>query len=207
MQIDIKVPDGKIGDWEVSTFEISEEDAAVYNLRESFRGSYRYVDPGTYKRLIYQSEVIMSNTPAECKEALPIIREAKEGNILINGLGLGMVLVEIFKNPKIESITIIEKSEEVINLVYPTYSYDKRLKVIHADGLSYSPDKGKRFDAVWHDIWGTISGDNISEMSILHRRYGKRTRWQGSWCKEMCLMQRRSNSSSSNYFSLIGGKI
>jgi hypothetical protein len=89
--IHVTVPDGICGDWRVESFTVSEEDAQRTAFRAAHKGSDEYVPPGTYKRLMRGDTVVMSNTPMEVRTNREFIRRAK-GNVLINGLGLGMVL-------------------------------------------------------------------------------------------------------------------
>lgn len=188
MRIQVDVPDGKSGAWEVSTFEVSEADARFENIRTAFKPGCRTISPGKYKRLTRNGNVIMSNTPAEISDHLMFMFKAKVdgGDILINGLGLGVALTKILESDKVKSVTVIEKSKDVINLVAPTFAHDKRVNIIHADAFEWKPPKDKRYDAVWHDIWDNICTDNLPEMTKLHRKYGRRVKWQGSWCKELC---------------------
>jgi hypothetical protein len=44
---------------------------------------------------------------------------------------------------------------------------------------------------VWHDIWLDLCTDNLEGMGKLHRKYGRRTDWQGSWEKDRLLSHRR----------------
>lgn len=197
MKIPIKVPDGISGTWKIESFEITEKNANFENLKLAFSGNgARYVIPGTYKRLIHDNEVIMSNTTAEISDHVMFIHEAcyRGGHILINGLGLGVALSKILQNSKkITQITIIEKSKDVITLVAPTYLKDPRIEIIHADALKWKPPLGVRYTTVWHDIWNNICTDNIPQMNKLHRKYGRRCDWQGSWCKELCLYYRKKD--------------
>ena len=150
----------------------------------------RGVSAGTYKRLMRGNTVVMSNTPAEIRDHMDFIREAKKGgDILINGLGLGVALSEILKSDIVETVTVIEKSQDVIDLV-SEYFTDDRVNIIKDDAFEYIPTVGFRFNAVWHDIWDYITSDNLPEMTKLHRKYGRRTDWQGSWCKYECLRAR-----------------
>ncbi len=187
MDIEINIPDNKINNWEISTFEVSEQDADFHNMRAMFKPGSRTIKSGKYKRLTHNGQIIMSNTSAEISDHLSFIFRAKKSkNVLINGLGLGVALTEILKSEIVENITIIEKSKDVIDLVAPSFESDKRVNIIHADAFEYKPIKGIKYDAVWHDIWDNICADNLPEMTKLHRKYGKRTDWQGSWCKELC---------------------
>lgn len=188
--IAILPPDGVCGDFRVETFTVSKSESMFSGLR---RGDY--VAEGTYKRLMRGGTVVMSNTSMEIRTNYEFIRNAK-GKVLINGLGLGMVLAAILSKPEVTSVTVIEKYQEVITLVGPTFTHDPRVKIIHADALEYKPAKGEKFDCVWHDIWDYICSDNLKEMATLHRRYGKRTAWQDSWQKDMCQYYRRRDKRS-----------
>lgn len=92
------------------------------------------------------------------------------------------------------SVTVIERSPDVIALVGEYYKkkYGNRLNIINADAFTWKPPKNKVYDVVWHDIWDSISGDNLPEMHKLHRRYGRHARWQASWCRYRCEQQNRN---------------
>ena len=191
MNIDISVPDGKSNEWAVSTFKVTEKDLKMANLRAMFKPGCRTIPPGTYKRLTRNGSVIMSNTPSEIRDHQLFIHMAKQGgDILINGLGLGVALTAILQYPNVTHVTVIEQSTDVIALVAPSFNHDNRVTIINADAFEWKPPKGKRYTAVWHDIWDNICADNLPEMAKLHRKYGRRTDWQGSWCKELCLRYR-----------------
>ena len=185
----VNVPCGKSGIWEVSRFTVTHEDAELMRLRSimSFSSRGRYVPEGEYTKLTRNGYIIMSDTPDEIRDHLYMIHEAK-GEILINGLGLGMVLNACLKNPEVSHATVIELSEDVIKLVGLHYKqiYGDRLTIIQANALQYKPTKGVRYGAVWHDIWDEINADNIPDMIKLHRKYGRICDWQGSWCRYLC---------------------
>lgn len=134
----------------------------------------------------------MSDTHAEKMDHAEAVRRAK-GIILINGLGIGMVLNAALLKREVEKALVVEKSSEVIGLSARHYQekFGDRIEVIHDDAITFSPPKGIRFGAVWHDIWDNICADNLEEMKALHRRYGRKTDWQGSWCRAECEYQIR----------------
>ena len=187
--IDIAVPDGICGDWRIESFTVSEGQAEQTLLRAAINGTDEYVPPGTYKRLMRGNVVVMSNTPMEVSTNSEFIRCAK-GKVLINGLGLGMILTAILLKPEVTSVTVIEVSAEVIDLVAPTFRTDPRVLIVKANAFDYQPAKGERYDAVWHDIWDHICADNIPKMHKLHGKYARLTNWQSSWCRAQCEMQR-----------------
>lgn len=181
MSFEVTVPDGASGDWKIETFTVSRDRAALFNLGSRGRAA---ISPGTYKRLTISGSVMMSNTPFEYMTNRWIIARAK-GRVLINGLGLGAVLTAILKKPEVTEVWVVEKEQDVINLVWPAFAHDPRCKLIHADALDYRPPKGVRFDVVWHDIWISVCTDNLDDMKKLHRRYGRLCNEQASWGRDL----------------------
>jgi len=135
--------------------------------------------------LKHHEEVVMSDTPAEISDHIDFINEAS-GDVLVTGLGIGMVASALAKKNNVRSITVIEASEDVINLVAPHLESEK-ITVIHADAFKYEPDK--HFDFAWHDIWTPICSDNIPEMGILAYHYRNHVDVQRFWCYEECAEQ------------------
>lgn len=189
----VKVPDAvsECGNVKIETFEITEEDAKSANMRYFSRNDRVYA--GTYKKLVIRNEVVMSNTHMERITNTEFVKKAK-GNILINGLGLGMVLEKLLEKHEkegcIEHITVIEKNPIVIELVGSHYADNPMITIIEADALEYKPPVGMKYGAVWHDIWTFITSDNLEDMKKLHRKYGRRTEWQGSWARSECEYQK-----------------
>ena len=179
------IPCGKLGQWEVSEFTITDEVAGIENIRAMFHSGQRIVRPGTYKSLTRNGHVIMSNTPTEMRDFWVFERMAK-GNILINGLGLGVVLCTILEDAEVEQVTVIELDADVITLVGQSFADEPRVNIIHADAFTWQPPKGVRYNCVWHDIWDNISADNLPGMARLHRKYARRCDWQGAWGRDLC---------------------
>lgn len=188
----VTVPEGRAGAWRVERFTVTKEQADLDCIRSMFSGGGmrrgRSVPEGDYTRLMRGGEVIMSDTPAEMRDHYDAVLAA-HGSVLINGLGLGMVARAVLLKADVSDVTVVEQSADVIALVAP-HVVDPRLTIIHADALEFRPPTGKRFGMVWHDIWDDITSDNLPEMITLHRRYGRRADWQGSWARELCEMQR-----------------
>jgi len=182
----VDIPEGYANDWKVQRFVISEKESNFTKMRAVFHHR-EYVEAGRYTRLTHCGGVVMSDTNSERREHIMPVLKA-QGKILINGLGIGMVLNACLRKPEVEHATVIELSPEVIWLVGPHYQklFGDRLTIICADALTWRPKRGTRYGMVWHDIWDTICGDNLPEMTKLHRSYGQRTEWQGSWQKDMC---------------------
>ena len=194
----VTIPAGRRGQWGIERFTVTPREEQLELLRAALnpKRMMRYTPAGTYTRLVLyggsslhpEGQTIMSDTPDEIRDHREPIERAR-GRCLINGLGIGVVLGAILKKKEVQHVTVIENSPEVIALVAPHYvaMHPGRVDVIHADALSWKPPKGVPYNMVWHDIWTTISGDNLPEMKRLHRTYARRCDWQGSWAYELCL--------------------
>lgn len=185
----VDVPEGQSGPWKIQRFTVSDADVQIHNLRCMFKpgGASRCMYAGTYTQLLRGGSIVMSDTSAEKMDHYAPVRMAR-GVILINGLGIGMVLNASLLKSEVERAIVVEKSPDVIALAADHYrtKFPGRVEIVQADAMEYTPPKGVRFGMVWHDIWDAICGDNLPEMATLHRRYGRRADWQGSWAKELC---------------------
>ncbi len=162
----------------IEKFKVTDEQASFDELRGALNGSRRRVYAGEYIRMTQGSSVVMSNTPDELQDMMPLAAHARD-HVLINGLGLGGTVFMCLMFKSVERITVIEINANLIDRVGPLF--DDRVEIIHDDALTYTPPKGVRYGAVWHDIWSDISTDNLQEITKLKRKYGRRTDWQQAW--------------------------
>lgn len=172
--------EGKSGSWQVKAIVVSDNDAKLDFIRCLCKGhAHRAVLAGKYWTLTFKGEVIMSNTPAEINDHRELFKNA-HGRVLITGLGLGMAAEVVASKPEVESVTVIEKSKDVVKLIRSFMP--GRVQVIIGDAFDVPlPDKTLPFDYAWHDIWPTISEDNLPEMRKLKRAYSHLAKKQGFW--------------------------
>lgn len=194
----VDVPEGQVGDFRIEHVTVDAEDekrGRMYAANPSSGG--RFVKAGKYTMLYEKGSLWMSDTPDEIRDHLEPIHEASRagGNVLINGLGIGVVTDAIASLENVTKVTVIEKSPEVIELVGPSLlkKHGDKLEIIEADSFEYRPPKGVRYTVVWHDIWLHLCTDNLDEMAKLHRKFGRRTDWQGSWGKELLKYRRQQD--------------
>jgi hypothetical protein len=155
--------------------------------RSTFQGLQTTV--GTYATLHVGGVFMMSDTLTERLTNRYLLRKA-HGEVLIGGLGMGMVLHGMAKKAK--RVTVIERSQDCIDLIGP--SLPGNVEIIHADVMEWKPPKGQMWDCIYFDIWPTIDTDNLPEMTKLHRRFAMRkpvTGWMGSWMQEELRDMRR----------------
>lgn len=190
----VDVPSGTSGNWTVEKFTVTGNE---------FQGfGPRFVPPGTYTRLLLGRTVVMSDTPDEMRDHYEAVRKAT-GNVLIAGLGLGMVLQAVLDKPDVKHVRVIEKSKDVIALVAPTYveKYGNRLTIVNADIFEWSPPKcaivAGGYDCAWFDIWNNLCTDNLAEMTRLKRRYGRWAKWKGCWGEDLLRHEARRQARQS----------
>jgi len=130
-------------------------------IRTYYPGGYFYHDImnrdfPTVRLTEEKGGVWMSDTPME-QEALRIPSIIAKGDVLIVGLGLGLLPTLIkMRNKMVDSITIIEKNREVGNLVYNKIE-SRKTSLLLNDGESYLAVPGRKFDFIFIDIWGSIT--------------------------------------------------
>jgi len=176
-----KAPVGQQGRWTIDRFEVRVD---LQNLRMMVMG--RGCSPGTFTRLVRDERtIVMSDTDAEVNDFLPFVRAAR-GKVLVSGLGLGCVTQALLAKENVEHVTVIEIDADVIALTAPHLACD-RLTVINADAREWKPARGQKFSCGWHDIWDTISGDNLPEMQAMKQKYRRRCQWQMGWAEREVL--------------------
>lgn len=187
----VTVPEGISGNVAVERFEV--EAGSIEGIRLAFQG--RGVRPGIYTKLTRNGRLWMSDTPAEKRDhsfIAAVCARPETRRVLVNGLGLGMIVQSALANPAVEHIDVVEIDPDVIALVGPHYEASGRVTIHQADAYEQCKawPKGSYWDAAWHDIWPDLCVDNLAEMAKLHRSYGRRTGWQGSWGKGLLESER-----------------
>ena len=176
-----KAPEGAQGRWTIDRFKVEVD---LQNLSMLCQG--RGCSPGIFTRLVRDERtIVMSDTDAEIADFLPFVRMAR-GKVLVSGLGLGCVAQALLAKPNVEHVTVVEIDADVIALTAPHLACD-RLTVINADAREWKPARGQKFSCGWHDIWDTISGDNLPEMKEMKQRLRRRCQWQMAWAEREVL--------------------
>lgn len=188
-----RVPEGWKGQAKIERFTVRGDGAAdIQTIRTP------YLRPGDYTRLLVDGVLVMSDTPFEHRTNYGIARMA-HGRVLIAGLGLGMILPAVLRKESVESVLVVERSQDVIDLVAPHYEHPK-LAVVCADIHEWKPPQGEKYDTIYFDIWATISTDDLKEMGQLQRRasYWKNRQnpnaWVDCWQRDFLLAKKREEA-------------
>jgi hypothetical protein len=192
-----ELPEQEHGAWAIKKFTIEEQDSSLFNMQSLFAGHLgRDVEPGDFTKLVNTEHnyLMMSDTPAELRDHFAPVMEAKD-HCLIAGLGLGIVVEASLRKEDVTKVTVLELETDIIKMVHPYLNkkWGKKLEVIHCDALEWRPPKGQRYGMCWFDIWPSMDSDNLPEMHLLHRRYGSKADWKGSWGREYIERDLRSN--------------
>lgn len=138
----------------------------------------------TYTRLFVGGTLYMTDAEFECWTNAEFVRKAF-GNVLVAGLGLGLVLRPLIDSSVVESITVIERSPDVITLIGPRYEHPK-LKIIEADIHQWEPPK-KTYHFIYFDIWANVpNSDTLAEIRKLKKKYRSALAKHGrtlAWCE------------------------
>lgn len=138
-----------------------------------------------YVRLKKNGEgIMMSDTPMERNTNRDFIQRAN-GDVIIFGLGLGLVILPLLKNQNVKSILVVELYQDLIDLVQPIlkkHDTENKLTIIQGDCFyaHKSIPKEKKFDCVYGDIWIEISTDNYEEMKVLTKNWKNRINRENS---------------------------
>lgn len=176
------VPERAIGVARVEHFEVTPEGSrqAAFGCRSVLDLP---PDPGHYARLTVRGQLMMTDTYME-KRTNRAFLDAARGDVLIAGLGLGMIVHPVLAKEGVTSVTVVEKYADVIDLIRPTLPASDKLTLVEADIFTWQPEKGRRWHCIYFDIWPDITTDNLKQMETLHRRFGRRKKpdgWMASW--------------------------
>ena len=115
-----------------------------------------------YPALTEDGRIWMTGTPNEINTIRPCA-EACRGRVLAYGLGLGYFAFHALLRPEVESLTVVERSPEVIALfrqaLLPRFPRADRLHIVQADAFDYADKDAPqgRFDVIFTDLWHDVS--------------------------------------------------
>lgn len=173
--------DGQVGDFKLQHYKISDN-----NFYATVRCG---IPPGEYVRLVNGCRCVMSDTPMEKKTSEDFVRNA-HGNVLIGGLGIGLIILAIQDKEDVEQITVVEKNCEVIELVGKQLPLNSKVNIVNDDVFEYKPLI--KYNTIYIDIWNYINEDVYNkQMKPLISKYRKylvtrledEHRYIDCWCK------------------------
>jgi hypothetical protein len=104
-------------------------------------------------------ETWMSLTPHEI-ESQELGFQYAVGDMVVMGLGMGWITANAALNPKVTSVTVVERDPDVIKLFYESGAFESiplpaqnKITIVKADALEWHPDPARIIDFLYADIW------------------------------------------------------
>lgn len=164
----IKLPDVKRGTWEFKNESYLPYRAVICNDM-IINDDFTEIAPlGFFEEEFFFPAVLedgnewMTLTPVDldtCDDAI----EAAHGKVITFGLGLGYYAYMVSLKETVESITVIEKNEKVIELfreyILPQFSHPEKVRIINADAFEYAEHEmpKENYDYAFVDTWRDAS--------------------------------------------------
>ena len=160
----VKIPNIKDGSWELRQESYKPYRGVIVGdmvIDEDFK---EYAPLGFFTEEFHFPAVLedgnewMTLTPVDldtCDEAI----EDAFGKVITFGLGLGYYAFMVSEKENVDSITIVEKSPDVIRLfekyILPYFKNPCKVKIINADAFEYAEKimPGENFDYAFVDTW------------------------------------------------------
>ena len=115
---------------------------------------------------------IMQDSQAEYNEHQWLWDNAT-GDVLVGGLGIGMIHQALIDNPNVTSVTVVEIEQDVVDLVWEHCAKDESFTLVVADFETWNPPEGSSFDTVWADSWLTDNSLKQHEYrTLVEDKYG-----------------------------------
>lgn len=155
---------------------------------EGVRGRlfYRFGEPTSITELRIDGETWMTDEPNYVDSLQSFVTRA-HGRVLVAGMGLGIVLHQLYANEEVTTIDVVERNPDVIGLVGPLLPHDSRGSVHEADfydwcdrmgRAGYSPDTIIWDLAVASPDKGLTEGREITYVHVLMAgKYFGHKRW------------------------------
>jgi len=137
------------------------------------------------------NECIMSSNLFERLTNQNFINSAK-GDVIIFGLGLGLILFPLLEDEEINSITVIDKSVDIIDNLGPiikNYDVNNKLTIINGDAFTYYQQLNDvKFDVMYFDYWNIVDRTIYNDMETLKELYKNNIKETGQimyWCEDL----------------------
>lgn len=119
-------------------------------IKEASSGDIKIVDLGKRFVLYENNEEWMSYLKNDYViKQLYSSYDLAHGNVIISGLGFGILALWICSKPDVISVTVIEASEDIIKLFKDSNIIPDKLNIINADIRKYNTDK--KYDGMFLD--------------------------------------------------------
>ncbi|MEC5425252.1 hypothetical protein QGM71_17340 [Virgibacillus sp. C22-A2] len=176
----IKIPTIKIGNTELKYEKYKPFEGFVCNDIMKTKEGRQIPQIGFFETefmfpaILENDRIWMTITPNEIETMKEDIDKAF-GNVLTFGLGLGYYAYMVSEKETVESVTVVEINEDIINVfnkyVLPQFKNAEKIKIIKADAFKFAEKNmsTSKYDFVFTDLWHDVS-DGI-DMYLKMKKY------------------------------------
>ena len=160
----ISFPKGMVGNWSFETRVCKPYEAFVYDDPMIFPDGKILPRIGFFD-VEYPFPAVLENgrewmtlMPNETNTTKPALDSAT-GKVLTFGLGLGYFTYMAAIDPDVQSVTVVERSSDVIELfskfILPQFPDPQKVEIVQADAFDFAQNRMKdgAYDSVFVDIW------------------------------------------------------
>jgi hypothetical protein len=169
------------------------ESVPSFFIKEGSSGNIKIVDKGK-GFILYENNKFWMNSLKKNDSAIKQLYSSYDlayGNVIISGLGFGILALWLCNKPDVVSVTVIEFSEDVIKLFKDSNSIPDKLNIVNMDIRNYNTDT--EYDAILLDHYETESFDFIlDDIQKISSKIKHKNMW--AWpLEEMYLFKMYSN--------------
>lgn len=166
----IHFPSAVIGDWELKTITYPAYrgficgDPVRHGLVECQQIGF-FEEEFSFPAVLEHDNEWMTLTPVDMDTCQDAIRSAR-GKCITFGLGLGYYIFMVSNRPEVSSITVVERSADVIQLfetvLLPQFPNRNKVRIVQDDAFHYAEHTmpTERFDHAFVDTWRD-AGDGL----------------------------------------------
>ncbi len=130
--------------------------------------------------LLESGDIWMSDSQPEVEEIMGAVAVAR-GDVLIAGLGIGLLPTFLKEKEEVVSISIVEMHQEVIDLVFHQIASPK-MRIIKDDIFHYLDTTPVKYDMIYIDIWKPVTTP-LKDIETARRKAEKCLKPDGVfWC-------------------------
>ena len=180
-RIEVNIPEGISGDFEIAHYTNETTDNRWQEYLALKNESH-----DSYTVFIKDDDLtpmpIMQDSEAEYN-AHQWLWDNATGDVLIGGLGIGLVNEVLIDNDDITSITIVENSQDVIDLVWEHCAKDDRFTLIQEDLETWDIPTDSSWNIAWLDTWLTDNSLTMNEYDAsMNDKYSPYCEEIKTWC-------------------------
>jgi len=122
------------------------------------------------------NQLIMTNGTYEKIWNYDFVKKAK-GDVLIGGLGIGLIVLAIQDKPEVTSITIVEKFQDIKDFISSKLPFNNKVNIIVSDFFDYKVPEGIKYDTMFIDLYGDV----VSQRTWFLENYSQYKRNEDSY--------------------------